>query len=224
MTYSELFRINIAIAAMHRLNDRILDVSNEFQNTKSSICERVYVSPPLYYLELFELSYPNVTLNQGYGPFFLQCINGMQVTELTGQKFIRLLDAVVTILKYKNITIDHSIYIKIFSGVTVSFVCFWPAFSLACPNYDVLRFQPQAAGNTEPNLCISPQLQFQAPQHPIYAYQIRTNKGKTIGTVFLSSQYVTKSYLTVSIDSFLSTNNNDTAFTELTRVLKNNLR
>ena len=102
---------------MHRLNDRVLDVSNEFQNTQFSICERVYVSPPLYYLELFELSYPHVTLNQGYGPFFLQCINGMQVTELTGQKFIRLLDAVVTILKYKNITIDHFIYIIVFSGV-----------------------------------------------------------------------------------------------------------
>ena len=34
----------------------------------------------------------------------------------------RLLDAVVTIIKYKKCTIDHDIYIKIFTGGTVSYL------------------------------------------------------------------------------------------------------
>ena len=34
----------------------------------------------------------------------------------------RLLDAVVTILKYKTITIYHAIYIKLLSDVTVSYI------------------------------------------------------------------------------------------------------
>ena len=38
-----------------------------------------------------------------------------------GRQWNRLLDAVVTIIKYKKITIDHAIYIKIFSDVTVSY-------------------------------------------------------------------------------------------------------
>ena len=36
-------------------------------------------------------------------------------------KWDRLLDAVITIIKYKKITIDHSIYLKVFSYVTVSY-------------------------------------------------------------------------------------------------------
>ena len=59
----------------------------------------------------------------------------------------RLLDVVVTIFKYKKITIDHDIYIKVFTDGTVS-------------------------------------------------------------------------YLTVSTDDVLSTTNNETAFTDLTRVFK----
>ena len=68
-----------------------------------------------------------------------------------GRKWNKLLDTVVTILKYKKITIYHTIYIKVL--------------------YD--------------------------------------------GTV---------SYLTVSIGDFLNINNNETAFPELTRFLKNILR
>ena len=63
---------------MHRITDRILDVSNEFQNKNVPIHERVCASPPPYYLELFEISYPNVPLNQDDGPFCLQCMNGIQ--------------------------------------------------------------------------------------------------------------------------------------------------
>ena len=75
--HAESFRINIAIAYMNRLTDRILDVSNAFQNTNVPIHERVCVSPPPYYIDSFERSYPNVPINRYDGPFFLQCMNGM---------------------------------------------------------------------------------------------------------------------------------------------------
>ena len=60
---ADSFRINIAIASMHRLKARILDVSISFQNKKNPINERVCVSPPPYYLDWFERSYPNVPIN-----------------------------------------------------------------------------------------------------------------------------------------------------------------
>ena len=54
---------------MHRLTARILDVSNTFQNTNFPIHERVCVSPPPYYLDLFERFYPNVPLSLDDGLF-----------------------------------------------------------------------------------------------------------------------------------------------------------
>ena len=60
---------------MHRLTTRILDVSNAFQNTNVTIHESVCVSPPPYYLDWFEIYYPNVPLNQDDGPFCHQCMN-----------------------------------------------------------------------------------------------------------------------------------------------------
>ena len=50
---------------MHRLTARILDVSNVFKNTNVPINEIVWVSPPHYYIDWFEISYPNVPLNRG---------------------------------------------------------------------------------------------------------------------------------------------------------------
>ena len=47
-------------------------------------------------------TYPNVPLNQYEVPFCLQCMNGIQVVKPAGQKCNPLLDAVVTILKYKK--------------------------------------------------------------------------------------------------------------------------
>ena len=114
MAHNDSFIINIAIASIHRLTARILDVSNVFKNKNFTIHERVCVIPPPYYLEWFERSYPHVTLNRDDGPFFLQCMNGIQVENPSGRQLNRLLDAVVTILKYKKITIDHAIYIKVF--------------------------------------------------------------------------------------------------------------
>ena len=52
---------------------------------------------------------------------FLQCMNIMQGTKLFGQQWNRLLDAVVTIFKYKKNKIDHDIHIKCFSDETVSY-------------------------------------------------------------------------------------------------------
>ena len=47
-------------------------------------------------------------------------MNIIQVTKKVGQQWNILLDAVVNILKYNKITIDHDIYIKAFSDGTVS--------------------------------------------------------------------------------------------------------
>ena len=71
VAHTDSFRINISIAYMRRLTARILDVSNEFQNTNVPIYERGFVSPPPYYLEWFERYYPNVPLNRYDGPFCL---------------------------------------------------------------------------------------------------------------------------------------------------------
>ena len=46
----------------------------------------------------------------------------MQRTKPAGRQWNRLLDAVVKIIKYKNITIYHAIYIKVFTGGTVSYL------------------------------------------------------------------------------------------------------
>ena len=61
-------------------------------------------------------------INGDDGPFYIQCMNGIQGTKLAGRKWNRLLDAVATIIKYKKITIDHDIYIKVFADVTVSYL------------------------------------------------------------------------------------------------------
>ena len=103
---------------MHRLVSRTFGASNKFHNTNVPINEILCVSPPPYYLDCFEKSYPNVPLNQDEGPFCLQFINGIQGTKLSGRKFQCLLDAVVKINKYKKSTIDHAIYIKEFSDGT----------------------------------------------------------------------------------------------------------
>ena len=49
-------------------------------------------------------------------------MNGMQVTKPAGRQCNWLLDAVVTILRYNNSTLYHDIYIKVFTGVTVSYL------------------------------------------------------------------------------------------------------
>ena len=74
VSHADSFRMNIDFASMHMLTARILDVSNAFQNTNFPIHERVCVSPPPYYLNWFERSYPNVPLNRDDGPFCLHCM------------------------------------------------------------------------------------------------------------------------------------------------------
>ena len=107
---------------MHRLTAIISDLSNAFQNKNISINERVCVSPPPYYLDWFKISYPNFPLNRYDGPFFLQRMNGIHGTKPARRKWNRLLDAVVTILKYKKIRIYHTIYIRFLSDETVSYI------------------------------------------------------------------------------------------------------
>ena len=86
MAHTDSFRINIAIAAIHILTARILDVSNTFHNTNFPIHDRVYVSPPPYYLDFFEISYLNFPLTRDDGPFFLQCMNVIQGTKPAGRQ------------------------------------------------------------------------------------------------------------------------------------------
>ena len=115
---------NTDIMNVYRLTARIFDVRNEFQNTHSPIYERVCVSPPPYYLYWFVISYLNVTLNKDEGPFFIQCMNGIQGTKPSGRKWNYFLDAVVTIIKHNKIKIDNSIYINIFSDGKISCLTF----------------------------------------------------------------------------------------------------
>ena len=109
MAHADLFTINIDIADMHILTASILYISNEFHNVNVPIHEIFCVSTPPYYKEFFERSYPNVTLNRDAGPFCLQLMNGIQVKKPDGQQWNRLIDAVVTMMKYNKSTIDHAI-------------------------------------------------------------------------------------------------------------------
>ena len=104
MTNADSFRINIADAAIHRLTSMVLDVSHSLHNTNVPIHEIFCVIPPPYYLDCFERSYPNFPLNQYEGPFFLQRMNVIQGGGGSGQQRNQILDAVVTIIKYKKIT------------------------------------------------------------------------------------------------------------------------
>ena len=49
-------------------------------------------------------------------------MNLIQGKNPSGRQWNILLDAVVTIIKYKKITIDHTIYIKVFTYGTVSYL------------------------------------------------------------------------------------------------------
>ena len=107
---------------MNILTDMNLDVSNAFQNKYVPIHERVCVNPPPYYLDWFEKYYPNVPRNRDDSPFCLQWMNGIQGKKPSVQQWNRLLDAALTILKYKRRKIDHAIYIKVFSDGPVSYL------------------------------------------------------------------------------------------------------
>ena len=63
VAHDDSFKINIAITAMHRLTDSVLDVSDTYHNTNFHIHGIVCVILPPYYLYWFEISYPNVPLN-----------------------------------------------------------------------------------------------------------------------------------------------------------------
>ena len=49
-------------------------------------------------------------------------MNGIQVTNPARRQWNRLIDVVVKIIKYNKIKIDHAIYIKLFTDVTVSYL------------------------------------------------------------------------------------------------------
>ena len=86
VAHADSFRINITIAAMHIFTASILDVSNAFQNTNVPIHGRVCVIPSPYYLNWFEISYPNVPINRYDGSFYLQRMNLIKGTKTDGQQ------------------------------------------------------------------------------------------------------------------------------------------
>ena len=131
MEHADSFRINISIAAMHRITASILDVSNAFHNTNVPIHKIFFSIPPPYYLEWFGKYDSNVPQNIDGSASFIRRVNWIQGTKPSGWKLNRFLDAVVTIMKYKKIKNDHSIYIQAFCGVIVS--------SLTVSNGDVLN-------------------------------------------------------------------------------------
>ena len=58
-------------------------------------------------------------------------MNGIQGTKPDGQQWNQLLDAVVIMMKYKIITIDHAIFVKVFYNGNVSYITVY--------TYDVLN-------------------------------------------------------------------------------------
>ena len=100
VAHADSLLINIAITAMHKLTDIIMGVSNAFQNKNVPIHERVCVSLPPYYLDWFESSHPNVSINQYDGLFCVLCKNVIQGTNPSKLQWNRILDAVFTIIKY----------------------------------------------------------------------------------------------------------------------------
>ena len=64
-------------------------------------------------------------------------MNGIQGTKPAGRQWNRLLDAMVTILKYKKITVDHAIYIKVFTYVTMYYSTFYTDDVLNTTNNEI---------------------------------------------------------------------------------------
>ena len=122
VAHADYFKVSITIADMHRLATRILDVSNALQNINVNIHERFYVSPLPYYLHCFEISYTNVTINRYEGTFCIQCMSVIQGIKPSGRQQNKSLDIVITIIKHNKSTIDHAIYIKVFSELRVSYL------------------------------------------------------------------------------------------------------
>ena len=58
-------------------------------------------------------------------------MNGIQGTKPSGRKCNILLDAVTTMIKYNKSKVNHSIFIKVFTDGTVSYLTLY--------NYDVLN-------------------------------------------------------------------------------------
>ena len=69
-------------------------------------------------------------------------MNGIQGEKTYGLQWNRLLDSVVTIIKYKKITMHHDIYIKVFFDGTVSY----PTVSTG----DILNTTSNETAFTEP--------------------------------------------------------------------------
>ena len=63
MAHADSFRINISVAAMHRLTKRTLYVINAVQNINVTINEIFFVITTPYFMEWFEKHHPIIPIN-----------------------------------------------------------------------------------------------------------------------------------------------------------------
>ena len=109
--HADSFIINIVIASIHILNSNIFGCQQCFLEYKCSHLWKSLFHSTTVLSGIFWKSYLNVPINSYDGPFFFN-----------GRQWNRLPDEVVTILKYLKSTIHHSIYIKVFSDITVLYL------------------------------------------------------------------------------------------------------
>ena len=123
---------------------------------------------------------------------YIVIINGAFIAwRLQIQKIVTLS---VTEAEYSVIT-EVCFEILFVHAILLFCVCMWifcPPFSLECPNYEVVGFQPQAVANPEPRLGTYPQIHFNPPYVKVcMPEKIRTKDRQWVQFV-LSYQYYFK--------------------------------
>ena len=89
-------------------------------------------------------------------------MNGIQGTKPAGRQWNRLLYVVVTILRYKKITIDNAIYIKVFSDGTLSYITFSTG--------DVINTYNIETAFTELRICFEEAFEIKVQEESILKY------------------------------------------------------
>lgn len=73
----------------------------------------MHITPPPFYLDWFERSYPNIPIDRREGPFCLQVMNSIQGTKPAGRTWYQLLDKFLVIkLKCIRNLVDLGLYSK----------------------------------------------------------------------------------------------------------------
>ena len=101
-----------------------------------------------------------------------------------GQQWNRLLDAVVTIIKYKKITIDHAIYIKFFYYIKVSY----PTF----PTDDVLNTTNNNISFPKLRIVFEEHFEMKVQEGSIHKYLNFQNFQSPLGFSFDQNNHITE--------------------------------